>query len=159
MKLALMGFGEGTGLTEHAAPGKALVMALEGKAVITYEGTDHLISAGEASFLIKAAVMRLRHRALSRWRCYWCLIEKAFRLAVRRRCRCHEHDRHRRLAHDGKLVLCGFLQNDKTRQGVHESRSLGRVLHFFMDSVWRGRGAALFRLLCVPAFYLGHKFP
>ena len=27
-----------------------------------------------------------------------------------------------------------------------------------MDSVWRGRGAALFRLLCVPAFYLGHKF-
>lgn len=37
--------------------------------------------------------------------------------------------------------------------------SLGRVLHFFMDSVWRGRGAALFRLLCVPAFYLGHKFP
>ncbi len=48
MKLALMGFGEGTGLTEHAAPGKALVMALEGKAVITYEGTDHLISAGES---------------------------------------------------------------------------------------------------------------
>lgn len=48
MKLALMGFGEGTGLTEHSAPGKALVMALEGKAVITYEGTDHLISAGES---------------------------------------------------------------------------------------------------------------
>ena len=43
-----MGCGEGTWRTEHSAPGKARVMALEGKAGITYEGTDHLISAGES---------------------------------------------------------------------------------------------------------------
>lgn len=48
VKLALMTFGEGTGLTEHAAPGEALVMALEGKAIITYEGKDHPIKAGES---------------------------------------------------------------------------------------------------------------
>lgn len=48
VKLALMAFGEGTGLTEHAAPGEALVMALEGKAIITYEGVDHAIKAGES---------------------------------------------------------------------------------------------------------------
>lgn len=59
----------------------------------------------------------------------------------------------------GNSSCVGFFKMQNTAQGVYESRSLGRVLHFFMDSVWRGRGAALFRLLCVPAFYLGHKFP
>lgn len=34
-------------LPEHSAPGNALVFALEGKAVINYEGVDYPICAGE----------------------------------------------------------------------------------------------------------------
>lgn len=47
MKFVIMAFGEGTGLSEHAAPGEALVFALDGEAVIGYDGSDHLIKAGE----------------------------------------------------------------------------------------------------------------
>ena len=37
----------GTGLTEHAAPGEALIFALDGKGIIGYEGKEHHIKAGE----------------------------------------------------------------------------------------------------------------
>lgn len=47
MKLALMSFDAGTGLPEHAAPGEALIFALDGEAVIGYEGEEHTIHAGE----------------------------------------------------------------------------------------------------------------
>ena len=47
MKFALLSFGEGTGLSEHAAPGEAIVFALDGKATIGYEGTEYPIQAGE----------------------------------------------------------------------------------------------------------------
>ena len=47
MKFTLMAFDEGTGLAEHAAPGEALVFALEGRGVIGYEGGEHRIAAGE----------------------------------------------------------------------------------------------------------------
>lgn len=47
MKFVVMAFDEGTGLSEHAAPGEAIVFALDGKAVIGYEGKDHPINAGE----------------------------------------------------------------------------------------------------------------
>lgn len=47
MKLALMSLDAGTGLQEHAAPGEALVFALEGEGVIGYEGQEHVIHAGE----------------------------------------------------------------------------------------------------------------
>jgi quercetin dioxygenase-like cupin family protein len=47
LKLAIMSFADGTGLSEHAAPGEALVLALEGKGIIGYEGQDHPIQAGE----------------------------------------------------------------------------------------------------------------
>ncbi len=47
MKFVVMAFDEGTGLSEHAAPGEALIFALDGEAVIGYEGKDHLIKAGE----------------------------------------------------------------------------------------------------------------
>lgn len=47
VKFVVMSFGAGTGLSEHAAPGEALIFALEGKAVIRYEGQDHEIKAGE----------------------------------------------------------------------------------------------------------------
>lgn len=47
MKFVLMSFDAGTGLSEHAAPGEALVFALDGEAVIGYEGRDYTIKAGE----------------------------------------------------------------------------------------------------------------
>lgn len=47
MKLVVMSFDEGTGLSEHAAPGEALVFALDGEAIIGYEGSEHAIHAGE----------------------------------------------------------------------------------------------------------------
>lgn len=47
MKFVVLSFAGGTALPEHAAPGQALIFALDGEAVITYEGKDHLIKAGE----------------------------------------------------------------------------------------------------------------
>lgn len=47
MKLVVMAFDEGTGLSEHAAPGEAIIFALDGEAVITYEGKDNEVHAGE----------------------------------------------------------------------------------------------------------------
>ena len=47
MKFVVMAFDEGTGLSEHSAPGDAIVFALDGKAVIGYEGKEYPISAGE----------------------------------------------------------------------------------------------------------------
>lgn len=47
MKFVVMAFDEGTGLSPHRAPGDAMIFALEGKATIGYEGTEHTISEGE----------------------------------------------------------------------------------------------------------------
>ena len=47
MKVVVMAFDEGTGLTEHAAPGEAIIFALDGEGIISYEGKDHVIKAGE----------------------------------------------------------------------------------------------------------------
>ncbi len=47
MKFVLMSFDEGCGLSEHAAPGEALIFALDGEGVIVYEGVEHRIKAGE----------------------------------------------------------------------------------------------------------------
>lgn len=47
LKYALMSFAEGTGLTEHAAPGEALVFALDGTGIIGYEGQEYELKAGE----------------------------------------------------------------------------------------------------------------
>ena len=47
MKFIVMAFDEGTGLTEHAAPGEAIIFALDGEGIISYEGKDHVIKAGE----------------------------------------------------------------------------------------------------------------
>ncbi|MEE3420674.1 MAG: cupin domain-containing protein [Lachnospiraceae bacterium] len=46
-KLALMSFDAGTGLQEHAAPGEAIIFALDGEGIIGYEGQEHVIHAGE----------------------------------------------------------------------------------------------------------------
>lgn len=47
MKFVIMAFDKGTGLSEHAAPGEALIFALDGEGVIGYEGEEHTIKAGE----------------------------------------------------------------------------------------------------------------
>ncbi|MBQ7195788.1 MAG: cupin domain-containing protein [Synergistaceae bacterium] len=47
MKFVVMAFDEGTGLSEHAAPGEALIFALDGQGIIGYEGKEHVIKAGE----------------------------------------------------------------------------------------------------------------
>lgn len=47
MKLVVMAFDEDTSLSEHAAPGEAIIFALDGEAVIGYEGHEHVIHAGE----------------------------------------------------------------------------------------------------------------
>lgn len=47
MKFVVMAFDAGTGLSEHAAPGEAMVFALDGEGVIGYEGQEHTLRAGE----------------------------------------------------------------------------------------------------------------
>ena len=47
MKFVVMSFAEGTALSEHAAPGEALIFALDGEGIIGYEGQEHTIRAGE----------------------------------------------------------------------------------------------------------------
>lgn len=47
MKFVIMAFDEGTGLSEHAAPGEAIIFALDGEGIIGYEGKEYLIKAGE----------------------------------------------------------------------------------------------------------------
>lgn len=56
IKLVVMAFDEGTRLSEHAAPGEAIVFALDGEGVIEYEGQEHLIKAGENFHFAKAAL-------------------------------------------------------------------------------------------------------
>ena len=56
MKFVVMAFDEGTGLSEHAAPGEAIIFALDGEGVIGYEGTDHPIKAGENFHFAKAGL-------------------------------------------------------------------------------------------------------
>ena len=56
MKFVVMAFDEGTGLSEHAAPGEALIFALDGEGVIGYEGTNHPIQAGENFHFAKAGL-------------------------------------------------------------------------------------------------------
>lgn len=56
MKFVVMAFDEGAGLSEHAAPGEAILFALEGEGVIGYEGKDHPIKAGENFHFAKAGL-------------------------------------------------------------------------------------------------------
>lgn len=53
MKFVVMAFDAGTGLSEHAAPGEAIVTALDGEGVIVYEGEEHPIKAGESFHFAK----------------------------------------------------------------------------------------------------------
>jgi len=60
IKFVVMAFDEGTGLSEHAAPGEALVFALDGEAVIGYEGEEHPIRAGENFHFAKGGLHSVR---------------------------------------------------------------------------------------------------
>lgn len=47
LKFVVMSFDAETGLSEHAAPGEALIFALDGQGIIGYEGKEHTLKAGE----------------------------------------------------------------------------------------------------------------
>ena len=68
VKFVVMSFGAGTGLSEHAAPGEALIFALEGKAVIRYEGEDHEIKA-KTLLLPRTAAMPSLPMDPLKWHC------------------------------------------------------------------------------------------
>lgn len=69
VKFVVMSFGAGTGLSEHAAPGEALIFALEGKAVIRYEGEDHEIKPAKTLPSLKTAAMPSLPMGPSKWLC------------------------------------------------------------------------------------------
>lgn len=54
MKFVVMAFDKGTGLSEHAAPGEAMIFALDGEAIIGYEGKEHVLKSGENFHFAKA---------------------------------------------------------------------------------------------------------
>lgn len=60
MKFVIMAFDEGTGLSEHAAPGEALIFALDGAGVIGYNGINHPIKAGENFHFAKAGLHSIK---------------------------------------------------------------------------------------------------
>lgn len=47
IKFMVLAFDDGTELQEHRAPGDAIVFALEGSALISYDGKDYIIKEGE----------------------------------------------------------------------------------------------------------------
>lgn len=47
LKFVVMSFTKGCALPEHAAPGEALIFALDGEGTIGYEGNEYHIKAGE----------------------------------------------------------------------------------------------------------------
>ena len=48
LKAVLMSFDKGTGLSEHRAPGDALVTILEGTALVGYEGKEYTLKKGDS---------------------------------------------------------------------------------------------------------------
>ena len=69
MKFVVMSFDAGTGLSEHAAPGEALIFALDGEAIIGYEGKEQTIHAGENFTFAKGGA-------------HWVKAEKKFKMAL-----------------------------------------------------------------------------
>ena len=69
MKFVVMAFDGGTGLSEHAAPGEAMIFALDGEGVIGYEGKEHIIKEGENFHFAKAGK-------------HWVKANKKFKMAL-----------------------------------------------------------------------------
>lgn len=53
MKFVVMAFDQGTALSEHAAPGNAILFDLEGEAAVTYEGVEHTLHPGQSILFAK----------------------------------------------------------------------------------------------------------
>ena len=66
LKYVLMAFDEGTGLDPHRAPGDALLTALEGEALVDYEGEAVHIRAGESIRFAKNGLHSVK--AISRFK-------------------------------------------------------------------------------------------
>lgn len=66
MKFVVMAFDEGTGLAEHAAPGEALIFALDGDGIIGYERKEHPVKAGENFHFAKGGLHYVK--AVSRFK-------------------------------------------------------------------------------------------
>lgn len=47
MKLIVMAFDDGEKLSLHRAPGDAMLVSLEGEENVVYEGTAHILKAGD----------------------------------------------------------------------------------------------------------------
>ena len=60
MRVALKAFDAGCVLEPHTAPGNVIFCALEGEAVITSEGVDYPIKAGENFFFAKGELHAVR---------------------------------------------------------------------------------------------------
>lgn len=69
MKFVIMAFAAGTGLSEHAAPGDALIFALDGEGIIGYEGQAHTLKAGEQFRFAKNGL-------------HWVKAEKPFKMGL-----------------------------------------------------------------------------
>lgn len=69
MKFVVMSFGAGTGLSEHAAPGEALIFALDGEGIIGYEGQEHVLKAGQQFHFAKGGL-------------HYVKVEKPFKMAL-----------------------------------------------------------------------------
>lgn len=65
MKFVIMAFDAGTELSEHAAPGEALIFVLDGEGVIGYEGKEHPIKAGENFRFAKAGIHSVKAAKLA----------------------------------------------------------------------------------------------
>ena len=60
LKFVLMSFDKGTGLSEHAAPGEALIFVLDGEGIIGYEGKAHPVKAGENFMFAKGGLHSIK---------------------------------------------------------------------------------------------------
>ena len=69
LKFVLMSFAAGTGLSEHSAPGEALIFALDGEGVIGYEGQERVIKVGENFAFAKNGA-------------HWVRADKPFKMAL-----------------------------------------------------------------------------
>lgn len=69
MKFVVMAFAAGTGLSQHAAPGDALIFALDGEGIIGYEGKEHTLKAGEQFRFAKNGL-------------HWVKAEKPFKMGL-----------------------------------------------------------------------------
>ncbi|MDO4458566.1 MAG: cupin domain-containing protein [Clostridia bacterium] len=60
LKFVIMAFDGGTALSEHAAPGEAIIFALDGEGIISYEGKEFTIRAGENFCFAKGGMHSVR---------------------------------------------------------------------------------------------------